>query len=91
MPVTLLSLYDVMSNAVWTMMAVSMPILMVAMVVGLLIGILQTATSIQEQTLIFIPKILAVLLSMVLLGPGMGARMLVMTREILGQLERFIQ
>ena len=66
MPVTLLSLYDVMSNAVWTMMAVSMPILMVAMVVGLLIGILQTATSIQEQTLIFIPKILAVFLSMVL-------------------------
>ena len=85
MPVTLLSLYDIMSNAVWTMMAVSMPILMVAMVVGLLIGILQTATSIQEQTLIFIPKILAVFLSMVLLGPWMGARMLVMTREILGQ------
>ena len=73
MPVTLLSLYDIMSNAVWTMMAVSMPILMVAMVVGLLIGILQTATSIQEQTLIFIPKILAVFLSMVLLGPWMGA------------------
>ena len=91
MPVTILSLYDIMSNAVWTMMAVSMPILMVAMVVGLLIGILQTATSIQEQTLIFIPKILAVFLSMVLLGPWMGARMLVMTREILGQLERFIQ
>ena len=91
MPVTLLSLYDIMSNAVWTMMAVSMPILMVAMVVGLLIGILQTATSIQEQTLIFIPKILAVFLSMVLLGPWMGARMLVTTREILGQLERFIQ
>ncbi len=91
MPVTLLSLYDIMSNAVWTMMAVSMPILMVAMVVGLLIGILQTATSIQEQTLIFIPKILAVFLSMVLLGPWMGARMLVMAREILGQLERFIQ
>ena len=51
MPVTLLSLYDIMSNAIWTMLAVAMPVLLVAMVVGLLIGILQTATSIQEQTL----------------------------------------
>lgn len=44
MPVTLLSLYDIMSNAIWTMLAVAMPVLLVAMVVGLLIGILQTAT-----------------------------------------------
>ena len=91
MPVTLLSLYDIMSNAIWTMLAVAMPVLLVAMVVGLLIGILQTATSIQEQTLIFIPKILAVFFCIMLLGPWMGARLLVMTREILGQLECFIQ
>ena len=51
----------------------------------------QTATSIQEQTLIFIPKILAVFICIILLSPWMGQRMLVMTREILGQLERFIQ
>ena len=73
------------------MLIVSLPVLLVAMSVGLLIGILQTATSIQEQTLIFIPKILAVFVCIVLLSPWMGQRMLVMTREILGQLERFIQ
>ena len=88
---TALSLFDLLSQSIWTMLVVSLPVLLVAMSVGLLIGILQTATSIQEQTLIFIPKILAVFLCMVLLGPWMGARMLVMTREILGQLERFIQ
>ena len=88
---TVLSLYDILSGAVWTMLSVSLPILLVAMIVGLLIGILQTATSIQEQTLIFIPKILAVFACIVLLAPWMGERMLVMTREILGQLERFIQ
>jgi len=88
---TTLSLFDLLSQSIWTMLVVSLPVLLVAMSVGLLIGILQTATSIQEQTLIFIPKILAVFLCMVLLGPWMGARMLVMTREILGQLERFIQ
>lgn len=90
MPETTLSLFDIMSGAVWTMLAVCLPILLVAMIVGLLIGILQTATSIQEQTLIFIPKILAVFLCIVLLSPWIGQRMLVMTREILGQLERFI-
>ncbi|WP_298778108.1 flagellar biosynthesis protein FliQ [uncultured Fretibacterium sp.] len=88
---TTLSLFDLLSQSIWTMLIVSLPVLLVAMSVGLLIGILQTATSIQEQTLIFIPKILAVFVCIVLLSPWMGQRMLVMTREILGQLERFIQ
>jgi len=88
---TTLSLFDLLSQSIWTMLVVSLPVLLVAMSVGLLIGILQTATSIQEQTLIFIPKILAVFVCIVLLSPWMGQRMLVMTREILGQLERFIQ
>ena len=91
MPVTNLNLFDILSGAIWTMMAVTLPILLTAMIVGLLIGILQTATSIQEQTLIFIPKILAVFFCIVLLAPFISERMLVMTREILGQLERFIQ
>ncbi len=90
MQTTVLSLSDIMSEAIWTMLSVVLPILLVAMVVGLLIGILQTATSIQEQTLIFIPKILAVFLCIVLLSPWMGQKMLMMTREILGQLERFV-
>ena len=88
---TALSLFDLLSQSIWTMLVVSLPVLLVAMSVGLLIVILQTATSIQEQTLIFIPKILAVFICIILLSPWMGQRMLVMTREILGQLERFIQ
>ncbi|MCR5346277.1 MAG: flagellar biosynthetic protein FliQ [Fretibacterium sp.] len=91
MPVTTVSLFDILSNAIWTMLSVSLPILLVAMVVGLMIGILQTATSIQEQTLIFIPKILAVFACVILLAPWIGQQMLVMTQGILGQLERFIQ
>jgi flagellar biosynthetic protein FliQ len=51
----------------------SMPVLLIAMGVGLIVGILQTATSIQEQTLAFIPKILAVILALVLMGPWMFA------------------
>ena len=90
MPVTTLNMFDILSGAVWTMLYVALPVLLVAMAVGLFIGIVQTATSIQEQTLIFIPKILAVFVCLILLGPWMGERLLSMTREILGQLERFI-
>ena len=91
MGIDAISMFDVLSGAIWTMLVVALPILLVAMAVGLLIGILQTATSLQEQTLIFIPKILAVFLFIVLVGPWMAEKVLVMTREILGQLERFIQ
>jgi flagellar biosynthetic protein FliQ len=47
------------------------PLLLSALVVGLVVAILQTATSIQEQTLTFVPKVFAILLVLALLG-GMG-------------------
>jgi flagellar biosynthetic protein FliQ len=84
-------MFDILNEAVWTMLSAALPVLLVAMAVGLLIGILQTATSIQEQTLIFIPKVLAVFLFLVFIGPWMGERVLFITREILGQLERFVR
>ncbi|MCL2008953.1 MAG: flagellar biosynthesis protein FliQ [Synergistaceae bacterium] len=86
-----INMFDLLSNAIWTMLAVALPVLMVAMAVGLLIGIIQTATSIQEQTLIFVPKILAVFLFIVFAGQWMGGKVLELTREVLGNLERFIQ
>ena len=86
-----INMFDILSSAVWTMLSVALPVLLVAMAVGLTIGIIQTATSIQEQTLIFIPKILAVFLFILFVGPWMGGKVLSLTREILGSLERFIQ
>ena len=86
-----ISMYDVLSGSVWTMLSVALPVLLVAMTVGLIIGILQTATSIQEQTLIFIPKILAVFLFIIFVGPWMSEKVMTLARQILGQLERFIQ
>lgn len=53
---------------VWLILKVSAPILLVSLVVGLLISIFQTVTSIQEQTLTFVPKFLAILLTIVLCG-----------------------
>jgi len=86
-----ISMQDVLSEAIWTTLMVALPVLLVAMAVGLTIGIIQTATSIQEQTLIFVPKVLAVFMFMFYAGPWLGGRLLALTRGILGYLERFIQ
>ncbi len=81
----------IMRGAVFEILLLSGPILLVALVVGLIVSILQAATSIQEQTLIFIPKIVAVLLALVAFGPWMFGRVGDMARLIFGQLERFVQ
>lgn len=51
---------SLMRDAVWTAMVISAPVLIVALVVGLAIGLLQALTSIQELTLTFVPKLLAI-------------------------------
>ncbi len=59
---------DYMREALMMIIKVSLPILLVGLVVGLIISIFQTATSIQEQTLAFVPKIIAVFLAIILFG-----------------------
>ena len=52
---------DILRQALWTALVVSTPILAVALVVGLAIGLLQALTSVQETTLTFVPKLGAIL------------------------------
>lgn len=59
------------SQAVWTALQVSAPILIVGLVVGLVIAVFQAVTQIQEQTLVFVPKIVAIVAAMVVTGPWM--------------------
>lgn len=56
------------SEALYTIIKCSAPLLLVSLVVGLIVSIFQTVTSIQEQTLTFVPKILAIFLTLILLG-----------------------
>lgn len=56
-------------DAVLTVLYVAGPIMIVALVVGLIISVLQATTQIQEQTLTFVPKIVAVLLSILIMTP----------------------
>ena len=55
-----LELVTLMREAVWTAVLVSSPILAIALIVGIIIGLLQALTSIQELTLTFVPKLLAI-------------------------------
>lgn len=62
---------DIAKATLWNIIITAAPVLLISLVVGLIISIFQTATSIQEQTLTFVPKILAIFLSLMLLGGWM--------------------
>ncbi|KIA79471.1 MULTISPECIES: flagellar biosynthesis protein FliQ [Chromobacterium] len=62
---------SIMQNALYILIIVSAPVLLTSLLVGLLISILQAATQINEMTLTFIPKLLAMFLVLVLAGPWM--------------------
>ena len=62
---------DISRDAIYTVIMTAAPLLLVSLIVGLVISIFQTVTSIQEQTLTFVPKILAVFATMLLIGAWM--------------------
>jgi flagellar biosynthetic protein FliQ len=66
---------DVGREAIWLTLQLCAPILLVGLVVGVLIGFFQALTQIQEATLVYAPKILAVFLALLVLLPFMGALM----------------
>lgn len=63
------AIIDVARNLFWTCLMLSMPALATALVVGVVISLMQTVTSIQEQTLTFVPKLIAVLGMLMLTMP----------------------
>lgn len=79
---TLAEVLDVLQEAFLVMLKVGGPVLIIALVVGLLISILQATTQIQEQTLSFVPKLLAILGALVLLGNFMMNTLIEFTEHI---------
>jgi flagellar biosynthetic protein FliQ len=73
---------DLGRQALWTIALVSAPLLLVALAVGLVIGIIQAATSINEMTLSFIPKLIAMALALLLFGSWMLVTLIDFTRSI---------
>ena len=55
-------------QTIWVIVKTSVPLLLVSMIVGLIISLFQTLTSIQEQTLTFVPKLLAIMIALMIMG-----------------------
>ena len=83
-------LIDLLVSAVVTVIKASAPLLLVSLVVGLVISIFQTVTSIQEQTLTFVPKLLAVFLVLILAGSWIMGQVVEMMRELCLNFEYYI-
>lgn len=69
-------------DGIWTTLKLSAPMLLLGMGVGLIVSIIQTTTSIQEQTLTFVPKLVAILVSLVVFAPWIIQTMTDYTRAI---------
>ena len=74
---------DVTQNAMWTAVLVAAPMLIVALGVGLFIGMFQAATQINEMTLSFIPKLFALFLTLVFAGPWLLATLTNYTQQLI--------
>ena len=66
---------DIARDGIWVMIIVSAPMMIVGLVVGIVIALFQALTQIQEQTLVFVPKIIAIFIVLLLALPFMGATM----------------
>lgn len=82
---------DIGREALMVTMIISAPLLIVSLLIGLIISIFQATTQIQEQTLTFVPKILAIFASMILFGPWMLTTMINYTQKLMLNINNFIK
>lgn len=77
---------DLAREAVWTMILVAAPIMLVGLLVGIVIALFQALTQIQEMTLVFVPKILAIFVTILITLPFMSS----MLETFMGRISEMI-
>jgi flagellar biosynthetic protein FliQ len=77
---------DVGREAIWTASLLAAPLLLSALAIGLIVGMVQAATQIQEMTLTFIPKIIVILLVTALTGSFIGSQIFAFATEAYGHI-----
>ncbi|MGE5588737.1 MAG: flagellar biosynthesis protein FliQ [Clostridia bacterium] len=77
-------------RAIFVTLEVAAPVLLFALVAGLLVSVFQAVTQIQEMTLALVPKILAVILALVVFGPWMMRMLVEFTRELFTNLPNYV-
>lgn len=78
-------------DAIRTVLMIAAPMLVISLVVGLTVSIIQAVTQIQEATLAFVPKIVAVLLSLVIFGPWILQVITEFTTDLLTNINLYVQ
>ncbi len=73
---------DIASEGIWTLILVSAPVMLIGLLVGVIVALFQALTQIQEQTLVFVPKILSIFIALLVTLPFMGELMNSFTNRI---------
>lgn len=82
---------EITRTTLYTIITTSAPLLLVSLIVGLVISVFQTITSIQEQTLTFVPKVLAIFVTLMLLGHWMLNNMISFTEDLWSRFSLYIR
>ncbi len=82
---------SIISDALFCIIKTAAPVLLVSLVIGLLISIFQTVTSIQEQTLTFVPKVLCVFATLMILGHWMLNNMITYMTDLWSNFSLYIR
>lgn len=83
------ALIETLRQMLWVSILLSLPPLTVALVIGVSVGLIQAVTSIQEQTLSFIPKLLGMVLVLVMFGSWMTRLLITYSADIFGGIARY--
>ena len=75
---------DLTRDALWMSLLIGAPVLVAGLVVGLLIGLMQALTQIQEQTLVFVPKIAAMIAAAILIAPWLANHLMTFAAAMFG-------
>jgi flagellar biosynthesis protein FliQ len=78
---------NIVQSAIWTVVLAAGPAVLTAMVVGLAVALFQALTQIQETTLTFVPKIVAVLVVLGLSASFIGSHIYIFTEQVYGHIE----
>ena len=73
---------EIIKQSIMTIIVVASPVLLISMVIGLVVSIFQATTSIQDQTLTFVPKIIGIFGSLIIFGPWMLDTLMDRTRGL---------
>ncbi|MFC3072476.1 flagellar biosynthesis protein FliQ [Shinella pollutisoli] len=78
---------DIAQAAIWTVIVAAGPAVLAAMVVGVAIAFIQALTQVQEMTLTFVPKILAIMVTIAISAPFIGAQISIFTNIVFSRIE----